>query len=1176
MRTLRDARGVLALAAFWAVGFPGLGPAQTITGEITGTVTDQSGGIVAGAALELIREGLGAARAGVTNQSGTFVFAMLPPGTYTLKVNSAGFRNFEQSGIVLTANERVSVGQIQLSVGAAAEIVTVSADTSQISTESVQTSARLTPLQLDRTVVRGRDVMNMVKLLPGVSQGAIRDGAPAGETDTGLGNDLGGLYGTFTPNISGTRSYWNTVTLDGQMGSDAHLVSLFNEVTSVDAIGEVNVVLTNYNAEFGRNSGPQINMVSKSGSSEFHGSLYWYKRHEQFNANGFFNNRDGLPKPPFRYDTLGGTIGGPIYIPGKWNVSKSKAFFFYSREDWRVKEPLNIGRLTTPTALERQGDFSQTLDQNNRLIIIRDPVTGSAFPGNVIPQSRISRNGQALLNVFPMPNVTDRSVTGGAYNYQFQEIRDKPKNTNLLKLDFMPAPKDTITIRGRNYWSDGRSSAGMAAVNSNWPQFRHHYLFTEDSVKVGWTRVIGPSTVNEFSIGFRDLGERGHGGYQSPAGFEPLIRSANGMTLGQFNPEVNPSNFIPAASFGGVPNPVNIAFDARIPIDAGDQRLDIVNNFSWIRGSHSLKFGVYYERNWVSEGPRANNLSGNFDFARDPNNPLDTNWAFSNALTGNFRSYVEPTLRVRGWGVGDLLEWFAQDTWKATRRLTINAGLRFSRYSPWLLREPEREGSILLLDRYDPARAPLFYRPARDGSGVRVAQNPATGEFAPAVFIGAFVPGTGDPSNGMVLANDPSVPAGFVEQEAIQIAPRIGFALDLFGNGKTAVRAGFGITKQAMLSDEIMNQVTQQPPRSFSPNIFYNNMETFLGAQGVLFPSSVYANQVNPVTPGVYNYSFGIQQELGFNTVLDVSYVGNVGRHLVQRRNLNVVPYGARFQSSNADPTNPTIALPDNFFRPFPGYNNLTYQEYSGTSNYNGLHVYVNRQFSRGLQFGLAYTWAKSMGLTDSDQQTLPTYQDYRIWNYGKLSFDQTHKLVGNYLWDLPKLSTVVPNAFVRAVFDNWQFNGIATFSSGTPSGIGFTTTDNADITGGGDGARVVMLQNPILGRDERSFDRWFNTNAFGRPAAGTFGNAPKDVFRRPGIHNWDLIFLKRIPLGRSEHQSLQFRCEMYNAFNHTQYFGLDTTARFDTAGNQVNPLFGQVTSTRLSRIMQLALHFYF
>lgn len=1155
--------------------FSTFAPAQTITGEMTGTVVDQSDAVVPGATVELVREGTNASRAGTTNQAGIFVFPALPPGTYTLKVNSAGFRSFEQSGIVLSANERVAAGQIKLEVGGAAEKVTVSAESSQIQTETVQTSARLTPDQLSRMVVRGRDVMNLVKLLPGVSQGAIRDGAPAGETDTGLGNDLGGLYGTFTPNISGTRSYSNTVTLDGQMGSDAHLVSLFNEVTSVDAIAEVNVVLTNYNAEYGRNSGPQINMVSKSGTSDFHGSLYWYKRHEQFNANDFFNNRDRLPKPLFRSDTIGGTIGGPIYIPGKWNTDKTKAFFFYSLEKWRAKEPLAIGRLTTPTAPERQGDYSQTLDQNNRLIVIRDPTTGAAFPGNVIPASRISRNGQALLNLFPLPNFGDKSVSGGAYNYQFQEIRDKPKTTNLIKLDFMPSQKDTITIRGRNYWSDARSSAGMAAVNSNWPQLRHHYLFTEDSAKVGWTRVVSPATVNEFSIGFRDLGERGHGGYQSAEGFGPLIRSTHGMTLGQFNPEVNPSNFIPAMSFGGVPNPVNVAFDARIPINAGDQRLDLVNNFSWIRANHSLKFGFYYERNWVSEGPRANNFSGNFDFGRDPNNPFDTNWAFSNALTGNFRSYVEPTLRIRGWGVGDLLEWFVQDTWKATRRLTVSAGLRFSRYTPWRLRESDREGSILLLDSYDRSQAPLFYRPARNASGARVAQNPATGEFAPAVFIGAFVPGSGDPANGMVVANDPAVPSGFIEQEPIQVAPRIGLALDVFGNGKTAFRAGFGITKQAMMSNDIVNQITQLPPRSFSPNIFYNNMETFLSSQGVLFPSSVFAHDPNPVTPSVYNYSLGIQQSIGFNTVLDVSYVGNVARHLVQRRNLNVVPYGARFQPENADPTNPNIALPENFFRPFPGYTNVTYQENSGTSNYNGLHVNATRRFSRSLQFGVAYTWSKSMGLTNSDQQVLPTYQDYRVWTYGKLSFDQTHKLVMNYLWELPNLSKVAPNPIVRAVFDDWQFNGITTFSSGTPAGIGFITTDNADITGGGDGARVVMLENPILGRDERSFNRWFNTNAFGRPARGTAGNAPKDVFRLPGINNWDLTLLKKIPLG-NEQRSLQFRWEMYNAFNHSQYFGVDGAANFDAAGNQVNQRFGQVTSTRLPRLMQFGLHLYF
>src|SRR5687767_8937495 len=394
----------VALSIAGLLCFASFASAQTITGEITGTVLDPSDAVVPGATVELVREGTRASRVGTTNPAGIFVFPALPPGTYTLKVSSAGFRGFEQSGIVLSASERVAVGQIKLQVGGAAETVTVAAETSQIQTETIQTSARLNPDQLSRMVVRGRDVMNLVKLLPGVSQGAMRDGALAGETDTGLGNDLGGLYGTFTPNISGTRSYWNTVTLDGQMGSDAHLVSLFNEVTSVDAIGEVNVVLTNYNAEYGRNSGPQINMVSKSGSSEFHGSLYWYKRHEQFNANGFFNNRDGLPKPRFRYDTIGGTVGGPIYIPQKWNTNKTRAFFFYSREDWLAKEPLAIGRRTTPTALEREGNFSQTLDQNNSLIIIRDPTTGAAFPGNIIPANRINRNGQALLNLLPLPN----------------------------------------------------------------------------------------------------------------------------------------------------------------------------------------------------------------------------------------------------------------------------------------------------------------------------------------------------------------------------------------------------------------------------------------------------------------------------------------------------------------------------------------------------------------------------------------------------------------------------------------------------------------------------------------------------------------------------------------------------------------------------------------------------
>jgi hypothetical protein len=1149
--------------------------AQTITGEISGTVLDESSAVVPGASVTLVSEATGARREVVSNPTGIFVFPAMQPGTYTIRVSQTGFQTLERTGIVLTANDRLTLGNLQLQVGQTTETVTVRSSGEVLGAESAQTSALLTPQQLDRIVVRGRDVMNMIKLLPGVSQGAFRDGAEQGSLERGLGGDLGGQFGTFTPNISGSRSYWNTVTLDGQMGSDAHLTSLFNQVTSVDAIAEVKVVLTNYQAEYGRNSGPQINLVSKSGTRDFHGSLYWFKRHEMFNAQDFFNNRDGLSKPLYRYSTFGGTIGGPIYIPGKFNRDRNKLFFFYSREEWRNREPLALGRRTVPTALERQGDFSQTIDVGGRLIAIRDPLSGVNFPGNIIPASRLNSSGRAILDLFPLPNITDRAITGGNYNHQFQEIKETPKNTNLLKIDYVATASDTITVRARNYWSDSRASQGIAAVNSNWPQMRHHYLFTEDSGKIGWTRVVSPNVVNEFSSGFRDLGERGAGS-REPQGFNPILRSTTGVTVGQFQPEVNPNGFVPSVSFGGVPNAVNVAFDARIPIDAGDQRFDLVNNLSWIRGSHSFKFGVYLEQNWVSEGPRANNFSGNFDFGRDPNNPLDSNWAFSNAILGNFRSYVEPSARIRGWGKNSLIEWFAQDTWKATRKLTLSYGLRFGRGTPWQMREPEREGSLLLLNRYDPAAAPLFYEPAAGPGGARMSLNPVTGQLGPAVLIGAFVPNTGDPVNGMAVADDPTVPPGFMEQEPIQIAPRFGLAYDLFGNGKTAIRAGFGITKQSLPSNDYINLMAQLPPRVFQPTIFYSSMDTFLQAQGVLFPSSVNAFDPDPVTPSVYNYSFGIQQSLGLDLLLDVSYVGNVGRHLIQRRNLNLVPYGARFDPANADPTNPRIALPDNFFRPYPGYGNITYQENSGTSNYNGLHVALNRRFTSGVQLGLSYSWSKTMGLTNSDQQGLPTYRPYRIWSYGKLSFDQTHKMVVSYLWELPRLSRITPHPLIRHIFDNWEWNGITTFSSGTPAGIGFSTVDNADITGGGDGARVVMVDNPVLPRSEQTFQRRFNTEAFARPPRGDFGNAPKDVFRRPGINNWDFTFLKKIPLGSGERRYLQLRWEMYNAFNHAQFQNVDTGARFNAAGDQVNARFGQVTSTREPRIMQVALHLYF
>lgn len=1139
--------------------------AQQVTGTITGSVVDPQDQVLPGANVTLVNEETDEERTIVSNDAGAFSFPALQPGVYALRVERPGFKSYERKGITLTANERLALGGVGMVVGEVSEVVTVNSEGARVQISSDNTEL-LSARQLDLTQAKGRDVVSLLRVLPGVSYQPEAGGTFNSES-------LGGTFGTFTPNISGTRSQWNNFTLDGQSGSDADIPQAFNGTTSMDAIAEVKVLSNNYQAEYGRNAGATVNIVSKSGSRDFHGSLYWYKRHEKLNANDFFNNRNNQVRPIYRYNTIGGNIGGPVLIPKLFNEKREKLFFFFSREDWRVREPRSVRRVTVPTELERAGDFSRTLDVSGRLIPITDPLTGRPFPGNRIPANRINPNGQAILNLFPLPNVLDRSLSGGNYNYQFQEITEIPKKQNLLKLDFNPTSRDSFSVRGRTWWSDRRGYEALAAFNSNYDHIFHHYLFTEDSIQGNYTRIFSPTVVNEFSVSRRILGE--DGALNSPSDFDEAVRSETGITLGQFDPTINPLNLVPQVSFGGVPSAVNISYDGRIPIAAGDVRTTLSDNLTWTRNNHILKFGLYLEKNLTSEGPRSN-FGGNFSFGRDTNNPGDSNYAFSNAILGNFATYSEANTRTTGRGKNFLVEWFAQDTWKATPKLTFDYGLRFSWYTPWRLRD--EEGAAFVLERYDPAKAPVLFRPALNSSGARVAQNPLTGELRPAVFIGAYVPGTGDPTNGMVLASDTSYPDGFIDQPSVQLGPRVGFAYDVFGDGNTALRGGFGITKQTNPSvGQFNGSLPFNPPFQFNPQIFYGSLDDFLGSAGVLFPNNVTGFEKETKTPSVYNYSLGVQREVGYNTVVEFSYVGNLGRHLIQSRNLNTVPYNARFLPQNIDPTDPnrTRALPDNFFRPYPGYQNVNYVEFSGISNYNALQATAERRFTRGLQFSVAYTWSKAMNLTDGDGGGLPIYRPYRAWLYGKAGYDQTHVLVFNYTWDLPRLSERWDNVVVRQLLDNWQLSGITAFGSGVPLGIGYSTTDGADITGGGDGGRVNLIRDPELPRGERTFDGWFDTTAFTRPGRGDFGSAPKDVVRGPGVNNWDLTLFKKFPL-RSEQRYVQFRWEMYNIFNHTQFASVDTGARFDTSGNQVNSNFGRVTATRPPRVMQFALNFVF
>jgi hypothetical protein len=866
-----------------------------------------------------------------------------------------------------------------------------------------------------------------------------------------------------------------------------------------------------------------------------------------------------------------------LYIPKTFNRNKDKLFFFYSFENWSSYTPRPLSQVTVPTQLERRGDFSQTLDLNGQVIAIKDPLSGAPFSGNVVPASRLDKNGQALLNIFPLPNALDRGITKGNYNYNFLQSFNVPKHNHLGKMDFQPTAKDRIWLRASNWWADNQGYGTPAGFNAGWPSLLTHYLYEDHVGVVNYTRIISPSMVNEFNGGVRHTGE--FTAPVDPADVDHFVRSKTGMTLGQFYPQINPLNLVPQASFGGVPNAAAITYDARTFLHGADTVFDFTDTLSWIHGAHSAKFGIFAERARAAKG-RGNNAAnggfgGNFAFARDVNNPFDSNYAYSNATLGIYDTYAEDQYKPDANERHLILEWFAQDTWKVTRRLTLDYGMRFAWDTPWSILDGKSAG--FALERYNPSNAPQLFQAARDSNGNRVGRNPVNGQVVPQALIGSFVPNTGNVLNGMVLGTDPSYPTGFMVQQPVHPEPRFGFAYDVFGNGGTAIRGSFGITHVTRTGSNTPNtQARLNPPQQFTPVTYYGTMDTLLGAAGYLSPTTVYGWEKNTKTPAVYSYTLGIQHKFGFDTVIDASFVGNVGRHITWGRDLDRVPYGAHFLAQNADPTNPAVPLPDKFFAPFPGYASVVYTENAGTSNYNSLQVTANRRFASGLQFGLAYTWSKAMSFVDFDWgQLVSTYRPVRVWNYGKAGYDQTHNLAVNYIWDLPKLGQRSSNPIARQVFDNWQLAGFSAFVSGVPSGVSYSTTDGADITGGGDGGRIVVTGKAQLDRGDRSLLRWFNPSVFARPAKGDYGNAPKDVFRGPGIDNWDISLFKKFPI-KGEARFILFRWEMYNAFNHTQFSGVDSAARFDPQGNQGNTRFGQVISTRSPRVMQASLRFTF
>ena len=1066
----------------------------------------------------------------------------------------------ERKGVALSADGSVSLGAIAMAIGAVTDSVQVETSGTMLELDRSGQSQVVTNAQMKTLMAASRDVMSVMKVLPGVSQQSF-----------GQNQSIGGsISGSELNNFSGTRAKWNSVKLDGQPGQNLDQMNRFSVPIAWDAVEEVSVQPNSYLAEHGRSSGVHINVVSKSGTNEFHGSGYLFKRHEQFNASNFFNNRDGLPRPIGRYTSYGASIGGP--------VKRDKLFFFASQEFWRVTQAAPIQRTTLPTDLEKRGDFSQSVEQNGRLIVVTDPTSRQPLPGNAIPASRTDKHGLAMLAIMPAPNSPATFLAQGFNNIMQQRI-EIPKKQTQLKIDWLPTSRDRISVRPRWFDQDLRGQTGVCcSVNANFAVQPHHYNFLNRAQAVTWTRTVTANLVNELSGGWFTSQEKGN--LTDRFDLSKYKRENNGLAdIPQLFPENNAASLIPGMQYAGVPNAPSLTYDDRTPIAARDDRLNLQNQMNWLKGTHNVKAGVFFESQYASEGPRIGSsadLGGRFLFNRDANNPLDTNHPFSNAAFGVFREYRQASRYSNGAASMYLFEWFVQDSWKATRRLSLDFGVRFSRFTDYRLRNPD--GAALDLDRYNRANAARLYEPALNGT-VRVARNPVTGAVLPAVFIGAFVPNVGNPLNGMVVGGAPELKNGFRGNPPLQAQPRFGFAYDVTGQGSTVVRGGIGIYKQAIFSSGegiISSSVVTAPPIVNVPNLFFGTIPSLRTVSGASFPTNeVFAfDPIWDKIPTVYKWSFGIQQKLPGDMLLDTAYVGNTGRHLRHSRQLNTLAPGTRFLASSLDSTT-NRPLPDNFLRPYPGFTNVSLRaEDVGWSNYHSLQVSLNRRKAGALQYGLAYTWSKAMGLSDEDSSALPVFTNYRAHLYGKLPFDQTHVFVLNYSYRMPDLAFAKGNRAARGLFHGWNLSGITTFASGFPSGIAFAYSDGVDRTGGGDAQRVWMLQNPVLPRGDRSLTTWFNTAAFGAPGRLEFGNAPRDVFRGPGISNFDATFGKDFKI--AERFNLQFRSEFYNLFNHSQYDGVDSTARFDPQGRQINARFGQVTGARAAREVQFSLRLQF
>lgn len=1144
----------VVISAIFCIGISGLN-AQVTSGTIFGSVKDPSGAVIPNATITIRGVEIGLTRVVTSVDSGGFVAPNLPPATYTIEVSAPGFKKLEARSVVLSAADNLNAGDFVLQVGATTETVSVTADSGQLQLQSNsgERSDLVTDRQLNEVAMNGRNVLDYMKLIPGVTS-----------TFSGAVSGTGGLD---SMNINGTRANEHEFTIDGASNVDTGNNGGTHVTINPDAIQEVKVLTSNYQAEYGKAAGGQIAITTKGGTNDWHGDGRFFHRNEGLNANEWFHKKDQLNPSPgtaptnspqlYRYNYFGYQFGGPI--------KKDKLFVFWSQEYYRQLIPITgTVQFYTPTAAERKGDFSQSVVPGSGNSPAPVEISGTGVTNNVISQSAINPQIQKILDLFPLPNVGGFGVNGQNYNFSEAVSAQAPRREDILRVDFQLNKNNRLFGRWIHNAETDTSPftpfpgpfgifACSTAITFPGGCAQHHpgWNFSLDLVST-----ITPTVLNEFSLGpshTLSLAEDTNGN---------VSRGKNGITLPLLYP-VGADQSIPDfnLSFNGANVNLPGSYLGATPWHQANTTINVNDNLTMVRGRHTIKAGIFYQRNRKDQIAWGN-INGVFNFSTAPTGgaacpggagTCQQGDPFASALLGNFDGFSQSTARPLGEFRYNQLEFYGQDTWKVTQRLTLDYGMRFS----WIPPQYDAKNQVALFD-------PFSYNPAN-----AVTIDPNSGNIITA--------DGGNPLNGMRFGSNHTLPQGGWQDRGIMPEPRFGFAYDVFSSHKTVIRGGAGMMHDRVQGNLIFNTVFNNPAVVQTASVgsgTVSNLPTLQSSFGNGVLGNIVGADQHGQVPTVYSFSLGVQQELARGTTLDVAYVGTLSRHLVTSRDINAVPYGTAFTRAaqnpnctdgNGNPVFPGGVVPavqpglqpqylaagynfngycaygftsfatnSAFFEPYKGYAQMSYLEFNGTSNYNSLQVSLQRRFSQGFTFGAVYTYSKALTTAISDQDLQDPFNaslDYRTagWN-------RTHVFAANYVYDIPGVTKHFGGPkWLSYITDNYELSGVTQFESGTPIDLNNSFS---------------FPPGSITGSDEYgAIPFYYSVDANGNPLIPKIG-APnrgmRDFFHSGGLENWDLSIFKNIPIGKSETRYVQLRLEGFNAFNHPNFNDKNYSANFN------------------------------